>query len=151
MIKLDYIQLDLDCKDQEEAIQTMAQVFIQDGVVKDTYLQAVLSREKKYPTGLPAEAYAIAIPHAEAIHSNRAAISVGVLKHPVAFHQMGSPDIILQVELLFMLAVNDPHAQIEFLKNMMRLIQDKQTLLKIKNTHSKQCIAELLDKALLLQ
>lgn len=151
MIKQDYIQLDLDCKDQEEAIQTLAQAFIRDGVVKDSYLEAVLQREKIYPTGLPAEAFAIAIPHAEAKHSNQAAISVGVLRHPVAFHQMGSPEIVLQAELLFMLAVDDPHAQIEFLKNMMRLIQDKQTLLQIKNTHSKAVIAALLEQALFLQ
>ena len=151
MLKHDYIQLDLDCSSQEEVIRKMAQVFIQDGVVKESYLDAVLQREKKYPTGLPAEAFAIAVPHAEAVHSNHAAISVGVLRHPIPFHQMGSPEIVLNVEMLFMLAVDDPHEQIEFLKSMMRLIQDKETLLEIKNTPSKDRIAALLEKALPLQ
>ena len=151
MISPEYVQLNLDCKDADEAIEKMAQVFLKDHVVKPTYVQAVLEREKVYPTGLPSEPFAIAIPHAMAEHSNRAAVTVGVLKNPVQFHQMGAPEIVLDAQILFMLAVSEPKAQIELLKSMMGLIQKEENLLAIKNAQTQQDVAQLLNENLVFE
>ena len=148
MIPNDYVQLKLDSSNAEEAIQTMAQVFLKDNIVKPSYVQAVLDREKVFPTGLPSEPFAIAIPHAMAEHSNQAAITVGVLKAPVKFHQMRSPETELDAQILFLLAVNEPKAQIELLKSMMSLIQNEGDLLAIKNATRLYEVADLLNNKL---
>lgn len=148
MLKEEYVQLGLECADKEELIRTMAEVFIKDGVVKDTYVDAVLEREKVFPTGLPATAFDIAIPHAQAKHSNRFGLTIGILERPVEFQQMGTPDITLHAEMIFMIAVDDPKRQIDLLSSLVRLLQNKEMLLKIKHSGSRKEIAELVSENL---
>lgn len=148
MLKEEYVQTNLECANKEELIKTMAEVFIKDGVVKDSYVGAVLAREKEFPTGLPAVAFDIAIPHAEARHSNRFGLTIGILKRPVEFQQMGAPDITLHAEMIFMIAVDNPKRQLDLLSSLVKLLQNKKMLLKIKNAASKKEIAMLVNENL---
>ncbi|MDV4149949.1 PTS sugar transporter subunit IIA [Clostridium sp. AL.422] len=132
MLRKDLIRLNVDAKTSEDALRTMAQVFVDLGIAKSTYPQAIIEREDKYPTALPAAAFDIAIPHTFAEHVNEPAMGICVLKKPVEFKQMGSPDITLYPQILFMLAVTDPKDQISILRKIMMLIQNSDVLKKIK-------------------
>ena len=59
-------------------------------------------------------------------------MGIAVLRHPVEFCQMGSPEVKLRPELIFMLAIKDPKAQIGLLRQMMKLIQNGELLRGIK-------------------
>jgi PTS system galactitol-specific IIA component len=144
MLNRDLIRLDLDVKSKEEAIRTLAEDFVRAGVVRESFVDAVLERERQSPTALPAVAYDIAIPHTVSAHVLTPAMNVAVLKHPVEFQQMGSPDITLHPQVIFMLAISDPKDQLSLLRRIMKMLQNKDLLNRIRSAKTKDEIYDLL-------
>ena len=144
MLRKDLIRLNFEAADSEEAIRTLAQDFVDAGVVKPTFVEAVLEREQRSPTALPAVAYDIAIPHTVSEHVITPAMNVAVLKHPVAFQQMGSPEITLHPQVLFMLAISAPKDQLTLLRRIMKMLQDRELLEKVRSAGSTDEIYDLL-------
>ena len=62
---------------------------IKAGYAKLGYLEAILEREEKYPTGLHIPQIEVAIPHADAEWANVPSLTIGLLEHPVPFKPMG--------------------------------------------------------------
>lgn len=143
ILKKELIVMDVEAVDSEEALRIMANHFVEAGVGKKSYPDAIVEREKQYPTALPATAFDIAVPHTFAEHVNEAAMGVCILKHPVEFRQMGSPDITLHPQLLFMLAITNPKEQIVILKKIMKLIQNEQALNQIRDAQTGDEVYEL--------
>lgn len=144
MLKKELIHINMACKDSKEAMRILAQSFVDNGVVKESFIAAVIEREEHYPTGLPAIAFDIAIPHTVSEHVLEPSIAIGVLSHPVEFRQMGSPEIVLHPQLLFMLAITAPKEQITLLKRIMKLLQNEDLLCAIRDAESADRIMELL-------
>ncbi len=144
MLRKDLIRLDLDVANSEEAIRTLAEDFVRVGVVKPSFVDAVLEREKRSPTALPAVAYDIAIPHTVSQHVITPAMNVAILKHPVEFQQMGSPEITLHPQVLFMLAISDPKDQLTLLRRIMKMLQNKELLDQVRYAKSEEEIYDLL-------
>jgi PTS system galactitol-specific IIA component len=90
---------------KEEVINDLAERMSQGGYIKDSYLEAVLERETKMPTGLITQAYGIAIPHSDPEHVNRSAIAVALLNEPVIFKNMAAPEEDVPVRLVLLLAI----------------------------------------------
>lgn len=134
MLRKELIKLNVEAKTSEEALRIMANEFVKAGVAKPSYPDAIVAREEKYPTALPATAFDIAVPHTFAEHVNEPAMGICVLKEPVEFRQMGSPEIELHPQLLFMLAITDPKDQIKLLRKIMKLIQNSEALNHIKES-----------------
>ncbi|EDS72762.1 phosphoenolpyruvate-dependent sugar phosphotransferase system, EIIA 2 [Anaerofustis stercorihominis DSM 17244] len=145
MLKKEYILRDMDCSNSEEAIRMLADVLEKDGAVKDTFCKAVVDREKEYPTGLPAVAFDVAVPHTTDSHVNRPSIAVGFLSKPVMFRQMGSPEIELYPEVILMLAISDPEKQLVLLKKLMVFLQDENALKSLKASSTKDEVYEIVN------
>ena len=94
---------DVEAANAEEAIRKVGQRFYDEGFVKDTYIDAVVAREKNYATGLQLADIAVAMPHTDPQHVNRPGVCIAQLKHPVEFEHMGDPDTKVQAEMLFMM------------------------------------------------
>ena len=90
-LRKELIKVGLDAADEEDALRQMSAEFVALGVAKDSFPEALLERERVYPTGLPAIAFDIAIPHCASENVNETSMGVAVLAHPVEFLQMGSP------------------------------------------------------------
>ena len=142
-LKKELILLNLEAESNYDVLYKMGQKFVDVGVAKPSYPQALVDREKNYPTALPAQAFDIATPHTFAEHVNEAAMGIAVLAHPVEWQQMGSPEITLHPQVIFMLAITDPKSQIGTLRKIMQLIQNNETLEKIKNAKDQDEIYEL--------
>ena len=112
--------------------------------MKDTYRNAVLDREKEYPTGLSLGEYCIAIPHTFAAHVNHPAIAVAKLKNPVSFTEMGSTDTDLDVSLVMMMAISNPEEQVGLLKKILRLFSDEDILKTLMASSTSSELYELL-------
>ena len=137
MIEKDLIFLDLEVQDKQEAIAFLADKLLKAGKVKDTYMQAVLDREKSYPTGLSFGTYAIAMPHTFAQHVNEPCIAVARLKNTVKFVQMGTNDTEVDVGLIMMMAITNPEEQIGYLKKILTLYSSKDNILgKVMDSNS---------------
>ena len=142
----DCVLLGMECVDQEEALRTLAQTLIRAGAVKESFPEAVVNREKAYPTGLPAVACDIAVPHTVGEHVLQPQMAVGVLKEPVEFRQMGSPEITLHPKIIIMMAINDPKEQVALLKKLMGMIRDSQVLLQILEATDPKDVVQLVDR-----
>lgn len=113
------------------------------GYGKGSYVQALKDREEEYPTGLNVNGIGVAIPHTPVDYVNDTVTCIGVLKEPVTFLEMGTDDPV-PVKLVFVLAVTDPHAHIDQLKRIVRIIQDGRVLDKLTHSQNPQEIIQVI-------
>lgn len=135
---------DLEAETWEDVMKNLGQKLIDAGYTKDSYIDALIAREKDFPTGLDIDGLGVAIPHTDVSHVNKAGIAIGVLKEPVTFIQMGTDDEEVRVKLIFMLAVTDPNAHIDELQKIIEIIQDKKVLEKLFTVTDKETIIEVI-------
>lgn len=134
----------IDATSWEETLEIMARNLIDLGIVKDSYIKAIIERENTYATGLPTNGCSVAIPHTDIEHVNQKAISLGILKEPVEFGIMGDDSEKTAVKLVFMLAMDQAHSQLELLQNLMQVFQDDTMLTTLSTEESKTRIKDLL-------
>ncbi|WP_246599749.1 PTS sugar transporter subunit IIA [Clostridium lacusfryxellense] len=144
MIDLDLVLLNMEAKTSTDVINDLGKLMLNKNYVKDSYINAVIDREKELPTGLNIGNFYVAIPHTDSNHVNKSNIAIATLKSPVEFREMINPEGKINVELVFLLAVKDPKEQVTLLKSLMSVFQNKQLLIEIKNAKDKQEVAELL-------
>ena len=144
LVNTDLIRVGMIEDSAESSIRTLAGMMLDAGLVRDSFAESVISREKTHPTGIPARVFDIAIPHTMAEHVICPGMAVGVLTKAVEWRQMGSPDIILHPQVIFMLAISDASKQIGQLKKIMKLIQSDNLLTMIKNALHASEVADLL-------
>jgi len=113
---------------KEEIVRRVSAPLLAAGLVKESYTNALLEREKSFPTGLPTEGIGVAIPHTDCEHVNMAAMAIGILRHPIQFQNMVDPEQGIDVRILFMLAIDEPHGQIEMLQRLTDVLQDASLL-----------------------
>lgn len=139
----DLIAFGIEAKDAEDAIRQTGRLLYQSGFVKDTYIDAVISREKEYPTGLQLRTLAVAMPHTAGVHVKTPAVCVARLKSPVVFGHMGDPDTKVQAEILFMMAIKDPDAQLETLQKVMRVFTDDAAVAQFAAANNRAALYEV--------
>jgi galactitol PTS system EIIA component len=147
-INEELILLDLKCNTGEEVIRTLADPLIAKKWVKDGYLKAVLERETEYPTGLPTDGTAVAIPHTNSEYCLRSAMVTGILREPVPFGNMADPDELLPVRIVFLLAIKEPAFQVHWLKKLVSMLQKQGMLDKLVNSPSAHAATDLLREVL---
>lgn len=136
------VVIDLEATDNKDALTKLATVLKEKDVVKDSFTTAILKRETVYPTGLMCEELAVAIPHTDAEHVNKQAIAVAILKEPVQFVQMGTENDLVDVKIMFMMAIKEPHKQMDFLQALMFAFMSKDKLTMLSNCKTTHEAAE---------
>lgn len=142
------ILLDLKATTKEEVLSTMGQHLLDLGLVKETFISAILRRESEFPTGLPTEGIPVAIPHTDSEHVIRNAISVAVLKRSVPFVIMGTENETVPVKIIFLLALKNAETQLNFLQKLVSLLKEQEILRNIANEKNKKKIRKILVKKL---
>lgn len=133
----DLILVDVDARDAEDAIRKVGKHLFDGGFVKDTYVDAVAQREKEYPTGLQLKSMAVAMPHTAGIHVNIPAVCIAKLSHPVTFSHMGDPETKVSAEILFMMAIKNPEAQLETLQKVMGIFTNDEAVAAFQTAKDK--------------
>ncbi|WP_238906799.1 PTS sugar transporter subunit IIA [Clostridium sp. YIM B02506] len=144
MLDLDLIELKLKAKSSQEVIEKLGNLMLSKGYVLDSYVDAVLTREETLPTGLPIDGFSVAIPHTDSGHVNESTIAIATLEEPVEFNMMIDPTQKTKVQLVFLLAVKNPNAQVQLLKTLMSVFQNKELLMNLQKASSKEEVNELL-------
>lgn len=137
------IFVDLVFDDKKEVLNFLTDELIQRGYVQKEFKEAVLEREEVYPTGLPSIGAKIAIPHANYQLVEKTTIAIGILRKPVTFFSMEDGSTPLDIEIVIMLAISEPHGQIEMLQRVVSIIQDEKLTRKIVDSKSKSDILEM--------
>ncbi|NPV69240.1 MAG: PTS sugar transporter subunit IIA [Firmicutes bacterium] len=128
----DLVLINLEARDKAEVVLSLARLLERRGYVKPSFGPAVLSREERFPTGLPTTPVGVAIPHADAVHCLSASMAAATLARPVKFGLMGDDCKCVDVGVVFLLALTDAGRQAEFLARLTGMFSDPQRLLQIK-------------------
>ena len=149
LLNEELISYGLSFEDSRELLEFLGKKLEKKGIVKDSFTKAIIKRESNYPTGLQSGNIGIALPHTDAEHVNKAAISVTILDSPVKFIGMGTEDTQIDVSIIFLLAIKDPKDQISLLQNLMDLLQREEIMEKMQKSSDKKEILKLLKNEIL--
>ncbi|NOY98126.1 MAG: PTS sugar transporter subunit IIA [Chloroflexi bacterium] len=129
LLKTKHILVGLDATDAQDAIRKLTASLVETGHVTPEFADDVWGREAAFPTGLPTQPLSVAMPHADPDHVNRSAVGIGVLLSPVHFAQMGTDgSTILDVPIIFLLAIKEQEKQVEMIQQLISLIQSPSLL-----------------------
>lgn len=128
----------------EGLLKMVGEAFVESGAAKSGYPQALVDREKDFPTGLDAGVFGIAIPHTESSWVCRNTLGILVLKEAVGFIKMGTEKETIPVMLIFILAVKPGSDHIKRLKRIMAILQDQMLLKRISGSKNKKEIIEMI-------
>lgn len=136
-----------DITDQTELFKVMSDKLVESGDVKETYLEGITTREASYPTGLEVDGIGFAIPHTDSAHVNSSQICFASLKNPIIFKDMTDLDKEIPVKLVFMLAMSQPHEQLETLQNLVGLFQDLEKVEQVLKCTTQEEFMKIMDAA----
>lgn len=142
----DTIFLSIDAKNTDEIFEKLGGNLVDLGIAKETYVDALKEREKNFPTGIiiNEDGLALALPHTSVDYVNKSAISIATLKNPVKFNVMGgAEDEFCSVNIVFMLAVDDPNAHLEQLQRIVQIFQDSQFLEDLTNADNPEKVIDI--------
>lgn len=148
IIDLDLIEMDCEVESKEEILQKLSDLLIKKGKVKESFKEAVLDREKTFPTGLKTRFISFALPHTDPEHVNETGVAVGVLKDRVKFSSMDNADNKIDVSVVVALAVKDKSKQVLVLQNLIEMMQDKDITNRLLKGRSKEDILEIFEERL---
>jgi len=131
---------------KEEVLNKLARLLGKYGYVKESFLQALLEREKSYPTGLQTSVTGVAIPHTDTGHVIKPALAIATLEAPVFFQAMDNPQNKIPVELIIVMAIKDSAMQLKSLQKIMQILQDENILTKIRQAREAKEILLLMQQ-----
>ncbi|MCR8966998.1 PTS sugar transporter subunit IIA [Streptococcus zalophi] len=135
-----------EISESSEALKYLSQKLLKSGAVKENFCDAILDREKIFPTGLQFDGYGVAIPHTDSDYVNENKIAVMTLREPVTFTQMATSNQKVNVKLIIMLAIKNPQMQLDMLQKLIVLLQNANLVNQILSyqSHQKQEVVKLL-------
>ena len=144
-LKPEAIAIQLEAKSSEEVIEILGSRLLALGCVKDNFVAATLKREASMPTGLPlgGEINA-ALPHVDIEFVNESALALATLKYPVVFYNMVDSEEAVSVQLVIMLALDQPKSQIEMLQQVSSILQQPELILQLTAAQTPEAVLTLL-------
>jgi len=133
-------------KNKEELFKEVTQYLEKTGYVSSEFEEALIEREKEFPTGLPTEP-AVAIPHTDGTYVRKDTILCIRNTSKIAFNEMGGDDEdLVYPQIFFMLVLGDGKQHLEQLQLLVEKIQGGQLVaecLKADNIEEFQQVVEL--------
>lgn len=146
-LKPESIALQLDAKSSEDVIKVLGARLLALGNVKEGFVAATLKREADMPTGLPlGGTINAAIPHVDIEFVNHSALALATLKSPVTFYNMVDTEEAVSVQLVIMLALDQPHSQIEMLQRVSGILQQPDLILDLMAARAPEDVLALLSR-----
>lgn len=128
------IVLNYPAKDAEDVVTELGRCLFEAGYVKDSFVQAALEREKTLPTGLPLlGGINSAIPHTDVEHVLKPGVAFATLPKPVTFQNMVLPEEEVPVRIIFLLALDEPKAQVGMLQEIAGVLQKPELIEDLVN------------------
>lgn len=133
-------------RDAREAIHLGAQLLLDAGCVTDDFERHVLEREQQFPTGLDVEPVGVALPHTDCAYVRRSQIAFVSLAEPVEFRFMADAQQRVSVGLVLVLAMSEPHEQVETLSALMALISDPHDVAALRSCSTNDELMDVLSQ-----
>ena len=138
---------DFEAKDRFEFFNKMSEILVEKGYVKDTWLDAILTREKNYPTGLQFEHIAVALPHVDPENLIKPYIAVIKPKEPIVFEGMAGIGGDVPAELIVNLGLlAHAEGQVAVLQALMGVFMDEASVADITAQTTPEGMVETMRK-----
>ncbi len=142
------IILNLRAQTSSEVIRALGNNLRDLGYVNDDFVEAALAREARMPTGLPlAGSFNAAIPHVDIEYVRQSALALATLEKPVIFQNMVDPEQDVPVQLVIMLALDQPKSQIAMLQQIAGILQNPELIAQLMAATTAQQILAALAQA----
>lgn len=128
----------------EDIVKIVSDKLVGMHIVKESYPEAVISREKEYPTGLMGKFGGFAIPHTYCEHCNRSALTVIRPEMPLRFTRMDDHSDTVDCGLIIMLAIANPQEQLPMLRKLMKAMQNEDDFRILRNEEDAGIVMETL-------
>ena len=126
------VALQYEARDSKDVIAHLGKCLFDAGYVCETFVDAALDRESRLPTGLPLSGDVnAAIPHTEVEHVLKPGLAMATLSAPVTFQNMVAPDEAVPCQLVFVMALDQPKAQIEMLQEIAGILQNPDVITRL--------------------
>lgn len=147
--EIEEILIDANFKTSQEALSVMAGILVNRGVCKPSFVDAILKREREFPTGLETESgIGVALPHTDVEHVICNRIIVSVLKDEVDFGVMGFAQGKVAVKIIVMMAISDVDSHIPVLQKISDLLMDADRLMQLTITKDQELIRKIFEDLL---
>lgn len=124
---------DFEASDRVDFFTKMSQILMDKGYVKESWLDAIMTREKNYPTGLAFEHISVALPHVDPEHLVKPYIAVIKPKEPVVFEGMAGIGGDIPAELIVNLGLlAHAEGQVAVLQALMGVFMEEDTVADIR-------------------
>lgn len=135
-----------DVSSKEVAFQMLADELMKNDCVNQDFLANIIKREEIFPTGLEINGIGVAIPHTDSEYVKESQVGFMSLEKPLSFLEMGTNDKEVSVSLLFMLALKEPHEQLEMLQRLIEMFQQEGVLELLMKVDQKEAYQEIIQK-----
>lgn len=132
---------------REEALEFLAKEFLEKELVTNLFYKGISEREKLFPTGLNINEIGFAIPHTDSDKVKRSQVGFLSLEESVEFKEMTDMDECVGVKLIFMLALKEPHEQLEMLQRLMELFQNEKLVKRLLECCDKESYLKIIEEA----
>lgn len=119
------ISLEVEGASEEKVFENVAAQLKKLGFVNEGYLNGIIAREQKFPTGLITQHVNIALPHSDPEFIKKPFVYIARLKEEVMVKQMGDSQE-MGVKNLFFLGIKDPKGQVGLLQAFMELFMKEE-------------------------
>ena len=148
MVKEELIFVQKNFKENSNVIKFLSEKLREKGFVKESFCDAAIERENKFPTGLYLGKINVAIPHTDTKYVNEPGMAVATLQKPISFKKMDDPTVSIPVHIVFFLAAVDPKGYIKFLSRLTGSFENDSFILSIYLSKNSKKLSSLLKKGL---
>ncbi|MGX7111580.1 PTS sugar transporter subunit IIA [Gemella cuniculi] len=140
----DNIYLEVEGENFQEVLFNVVKELDEKDFLNEGYAEAVLEREKVFPTGLEFPEYCIAIPHTDSKYIKKDAIAVVKPQKNIFFRDMGTNSKDLEVGVFLLLLISKNENQVSVLSNIIRRFSEKDFYNGILQSNDKKQILNII-------
>ena len=138
VLKEEYIRLNIECNNWEEAVQMSGQALKENGVITQEYIDATIQNVKEVGPYIVITK-GVALPHAtNKVGVNKTGISLTTLKNPVEFGNKDNDPVYY----IFMLATTDMESHLNALSNLSELLAKQEFYEVLKNAQDSKSVID---------
>ena len=147
LISPDLVFMGMEAANATELLERLGEKLGEKGLIKGSWHEAILERERNYPTGLQCQAVAVAIPHTDPQNIERPYIAVVRPASPVEFMPMTGGDPV-QAELIVNLGIVHAEGQVKILQLLMLTFMDDDAVADIMAQDTPEALYDALMRQL---
>ena len=131
-----------NCK---EAISILGKQLFKKGLVKEGFIDAVISREREFPTGLNTP-IPIALPHTEFKYSKKESFAIATLKNTISFREMGNPENRIDAKIILIPVLVKNNEEKTVFYDLFKKCRDKNIATRLLSAKNEEEIKQILEK-----